>query len=55
MERLPTPTSRIFYYKVLKVLKVLKVFKVIKGFWAFLRDNATYGTRLSTDTTTFRD
>ena len=35
--------------------KVLKVFKVIKGFWAFLRDNATYGTRLSTDTTTFRD
>ena len=49
MERLPTPTSRIFYYKV------LKVFKVIKGFWAFLRDNATYGTRLSTDTTTFRD
>ena len=52
MERLPTPTSRIFYYKV---LKVLKVFKVIKGFWAFLGDNATYGTRLSTDTTTFRD
>ena len=32
-----------------------KVFKVIKGFWAFLGDNATYGTHLSTNTTTFRD
>ena len=46
MERLPTTTA---YYKA------LNVFKVIKDFWAFLGDNATYGTHLSTDTTTFRD